>query len=63
MSALHIKALRLSYFTVIYNVFEGAVSVVFAFVAGSSALMGFGVDSFVESLSGVRLLPANGKRK
>jgi len=56
MSALHIKALRLSYFTVIYNVFEGAVSVVFAFVAGSSALMGFGVDSFVESLSGMIMI-------
>jgi divalent metal cation (Fe/Co/Zn/Cd) transporter len=42
----------LSYFTVGYNVLEGIVSVLFAVLAGSSALLGFGVDSFVESLSG-----------
>jgi divalent metal cation (Fe/Co/Zn/Cd) transporter len=47
------QALRLSYFTVGYNVLEGVVSVVFALAAGSPALLGFGVDSFVESLSGL----------
>ena len=46
-------ALLLSYFTVAYNVLEGLVSVVFAVLAGSPALLGFGVDSFVESLSGM----------
>ena len=45
-------ALALSLFTVAYNVVEGVVSVVFAALAGSAALLGFGVDSFVESLSG-----------
>jgi divalent metal cation (Fe/Co/Zn/Cd) transporter len=45
-------ALRLSYVTVAYNVLEGVVSVVFAVLAGSPALLGFGIDSFVESLSG-----------
>ncbi len=45
-------ALRLSYFTVGYNLLEGLVSILFAQLAGSPALLGFGVDSFVESLSG-----------
>jgi divalent metal cation (Fe/Co/Zn/Cd) transporter len=49
----HQQALLLSYFTVAYNVLEGLVSVVFAVLAGSPALLGFGVDSFVESLSGL----------
>jgi divalent metal cation (Fe/Co/Zn/Cd) transporter len=56
MSEHHVRALRLSHFTVIYNVLEGVVSVVLAFVAGSSALLGFGVDSFVESLSGMIMI-------
>ena len=53
MSAeLHKRALRLSYFTVVYNVFEGVVSVLVGLWAGSVALVGFGLDSFVESFSG-----------
>jgi divalent metal cation (Fe/Co/Zn/Cd) transporter len=46
-------ALALSYITVTYNVLEGLVSVAFAMIAGSTALLGFGIDSFVESLSGL----------
>lgn len=46
------RALRLSWFTVVYNVLEGVVSVAAGAVAGSVALVGFGLDSFVESLSG-----------
>ena len=49
-------ALRLSQFTVAYNVLEGIVSIVFAVLAGSAALLGFGVDSFVESLSGAVMI-------
>jgi divalent metal cation (Fe/Co/Zn/Cd) transporter len=45
--------MRLSYFTVGYNILEGIVSVVFALAAGSPALLGFGIDSFVESVSGL----------
>ena len=56
MSERHVIALRLSYFTVIYNVLEGVVAVAFAFITGSSALLGFGVDSFVESLSGLIMI-------
>jgi divalent metal cation (Fe/Co/Zn/Cd) transporter len=46
------KALLLSYFTVGYNVLEGLISVAAGSWAGSVALVGFGLDSFVESLSG-----------
>jgi cation diffusion facilitator family transporter len=46
------KALRLSYLTVGYNILEGALSLFAGAVAGSIALVGFGLDSFVESLSG-----------
>jgi divalent metal cation (Fe/Co/Zn/Cd) transporter len=52
MSEHRARALSLSYFTVGYNVLEGLLSIVFAVMAGSSALLGFGFDSFVESLSG-----------
>ena len=47
------KALLLSYFTVIYNILEGIISIAAGLMAGGSiALIGFGLDSFVESLSG-----------
>ncbi len=51
-SPLHQKALRLSYFTVGYNLLEGLVSILAGVLAKSTALVGFGFDSFVESLSG-----------
>lgn len=46
------KALALSIFTVVYNLGEGAVAMIAAANSGSNALLGFGLDSFVESLSG-----------
>lgn len=46
------RALVLSYFTVGYNIFEGVVSIIAGVLAKSIALEGFGMDSFVESLSG-----------
>jgi len=50
---LNKKALLLSYFTVAYNILEGVVSILAGLLAGGSiALIGFGLDSFVESLSG-----------
>ncbi|MDD5556247.1 MAG: cation transporter [bacterium] len=51
-SDLHRTALRLAYVTVGYNVVEGVVSIAAGTLAGSIALVGFGLDSFVESLSG-----------
>lgn len=46
------RALRLEYLTVGWNVVEGLVAVAAALAAGSIALLGFGIDSFVESASG-----------
>jgi divalent metal cation (Fe/Co/Zn/Cd) transporter len=46
------RALSLSYFTVGYNISEGIVSILAGLLADSIALVGFGLDSFVESLSG-----------
>jgi divalent metal cation (Fe/Co/Zn/Cd) transporter len=45
-------ALRLELLTVGWNVVEGIVAVLAAIAAGSVALLGFGIDSFVESASG-----------
>ena len=53
---LYRKALRLEYFTVAYNVAEAVASIVFGSLAGSIALVGFGLDSIVESLSGLILI-------
>jgi divalent metal cation (Fe/Co/Zn/Cd) transporter len=47
---------RLEYFTVGWNAIEGVVAVVSGVVAGSIALVGFGLDSFIEVTSGVTLL-------
>lgn len=44
--------LLLSYVTVAYNIIEGIISVVLGAATGSVALVGFGLDSFIESLSG-----------
>ena len=54
--SLHSKALRLSYFTVGYNIIECIVSIIAGFIAGSTALLGFGSDSLVESLSGTIMI-------
>lgn len=62
-SALHKKALYLSYFTLGYNLLEGLVSLFAGFLAQSTALIGFGVDSFVESLSGGIMVWRFGKKK
>jgi len=56
ISKLYKKGLRLEYFTVIYNFLEAIVSIVFGSLAGSIALVGFGLDSIVESLSGGALI-------
>lgn len=51
-----IRAARLEYLTVGWNVLEGLIAVFAARAAGSVALLGFGIDSFVESASGCVLL-------
>ena len=42
------RGLRLSYLTIGYNVVEALVSLVSGLVAGSVALVGFGIDSVIE---------------
>lgn len=46
------RALRLEYVTVGWNVIEGLIAIGAAVASGSVALLGFGIDSFVESASG-----------
>jgi len=53
---LYKKGLYLEYFTVAYNILEAIVSIVFGSIASSIALVGFGLDSIVESLSGLVLI-------
>jgi cation diffusion facilitator family transporter len=55
-SALLHRGLRLEYLTVSWNLVEGAIAITAALAAGSVALLGFGIDSFVESLSGSVLI-------
>ena len=50
------RALRLEHLTVGYNIVEGLIAVIAATAAVSVALLGFGVDSFIESLSGAILI-------
>ncbi|PLB85947.1 hypothetical protein C0T31_08160 [Dysgonamonadaceae bacterium] len=50
---LYRKALLLSLFTIFYNIVEGIVSMFFGYQDETLALFGFGVDSFIEVLSGV----------
>lgn len=47
---------RLEYFTIGWNIVEAAVAIGAGWFAGSIALVGFGVDSLIESLSGSILL-------
>jgi len=53
---LYKKGLYLEYFNVGYNILEAAASIIFGGIAGSIALIGFGLDSIVESLSGLVLI-------
>jgi len=50
------RALRLEYLTVGWNVVEGIVAVTAALIAGSVAILGFGIDSFVECASALVMI-------
>jgi divalent metal cation (Fe/Co/Zn/Cd) transporter len=56
VSGLHERALSLAYFTVGYNILEGVISIFAGSLASSIALIGFGFDSFIESLSGIVMI-------
>jgi divalent metal cation (Fe/Co/Zn/Cd) transporter len=47
---------RLEYLTIGWNLVEAFVAVGSGWVSGSTALVGFGIDSLIESLSGATLL-------
>lgn len=53
---LYKRGLYLEYFTIAYNILEATVSIIFGSIASSIALIGFGLDSIVESLSGLVLI-------
>ena len=53
---LHRRGLWLEWFTVAWNVVEASVAIGAGLIAGSVALVGFGVDSGVEVISAVALL-------
>lgn len=55
-SRLQQRALYLSYFTIIYNIAEGGLSIFAGLISGSASLVGFGLDSAVESLSSTVLV-------
>jgi cation diffusion facilitator family transporter len=55
-AALLTRGLRLEYLTVGWNIVEGVIAVGAGLTAGSIALIGFGVDSFVETISGAVLI-------
>jgi cation diffusion facilitator family transporter len=50
------KALSLEYFTVGWNVLEGVIAITAGILAGSIALVGFGLDSYIEVASGAVLI-------
>ena len=49
-------ALILSIITILYNIGEGAFSIFFGASDDTLALLGFGIDSFVEVISGIGIL-------
>jgi len=49
-------ALWLALFTIFYNLAEGLISIFFGFSDEALTLLGFGVDSFIEVMSGLGIL-------
>jgi divalent metal cation (Fe/Co/Zn/Cd) transporter len=50
---LYKRAYALSLFTIIYNLAEGIISMLFGYEGETLTLFGFGVDSFIEVMSGI----------
>lgn len=53
---LYRKAYYLSLFTIAYNMVEGIVSLIFGYSDETMTLFGFGLDSFIEVVSGAGIL-------
>jgi cation diffusion facilitator family transporter len=60
---LYRRGLCLEYITIAYNELEAVFSILFGVLAGSIALIGFGLDSIIESLSAIVLLWRLGKHR
>lgn len=60
---LYRKAYLLSLFTIAYNLVEGVVSMLLGFEDETLALFGFGVDSFIEVMSGIGIAIMIGRIK
>jgi divalent metal cation (Fe/Co/Zn/Cd) transporter len=54
--AIALRGKQLEYFTIVWNTIEGLVAVIAGALAGSISLVGFGIDSFIEVVSGTTLL-------
>lgn len=52
-TALLRKGYRLEIVTVVWNILEGVIAIAAGVLAGSIALTGFGIDSWIETTSGV----------
>ena len=50
------EAVKLEYLTIGWNIVEGVIAVSAALLAGSVALLAFGIDSFIECASGAVML-------
>jgi len=50
---LYTRAYQLSLFTIFYNIIEGIVSIVLGYEDETLTLLGFGIDSFIEVVSGI----------
>ena len=53
---IYTKVIYLAWFTILYNLAEGLVSIYFGFNDETLALFGFGIDSFIEVVSGTGIL-------
>jgi divalent metal cation (Fe/Co/Zn/Cd) transporter len=51
--SLYKKAYHLSLFTIYYNIVEGVASMILGYKDDTLTLFGFGVDSFIEVMSGI----------
>lgn len=52
-TSLYKLAFTLSIITILYNILEGIVSTLLGFSDETAALFGFGIDSFIEVISGI----------
>ena len=50
---LYKKAFQLSLITIFYNIIEGIVSIIMGYHDETLTLFGFGIDSFIEVMSGI----------